>query len=58
MGGLSDRSLGVLRGLLSGRTQREIAEKEGVSASAVSQRVRNDGLAALVASERLLGGLR
>lgn len=58
LGGLSERSLGVLRGLLSGRTQREIAEKQDISASAVSQRVRNDGLAALVASERLLGGLR
>src|SRR5690349_22305813 len=55
VGGLSDRSLGVLRGLLSGRTQREIAEKEDVSPSAVSQRVRHDGLAALVASERLMG---
>jgi DNA-binding transcriptional LysR family regulator len=58
LGRLSDRSLGVLRGLLDGRTQREIAQKLGVSPSAVSQRVRNDGLAALVASERLLGGLR
>jgi hypothetical protein len=58
VGGLSDRSLGVLRGLLSGRTQREIAEKEAISASAVSQRVRHDGLAALVAAERLLGGIR
>jgi hypothetical protein len=57
LGGLSERSLGVVRGLLSGRTQREIAEKQGVSPSAVSQRVRHDGLAALVASERLLGGL-
>ncbi|MEO6511557.1 MAG: SatD family protein [Nocardioides sp.] len=55
VGGLSDRSLGVLRGLLSGRTQREIAEKEDVSPSAVSQRVRHDGLAALVASERMMG---
>ena len=55
VGGLSVRSLGVLRGLLSGRTQREIAEEEDVSASAVSQRVRHDGLATLVASERLLG---
>jgi hypothetical protein len=55
VGGLSDRSLGVLRGLLSGRTQREIADKQDVSPSAVSQRVRHDGLAALVASERLLG---
>jgi len=58
VGGLSDRSLGVLRGLLSGRTQREIAEKQGVSPSAVSQRVRHDGLAALVAAERLLGEIR
>ena len=58
IGGLSDRSLGVLRGLLSGRTQREIAEKEDISASAVSQRVRHDGLAALVASEGLMGGIR
>ena len=57
VGGLSDRSLGVLRGLLSGRTQREIAEKADVSPSAVSQRVRHDGLAALVASERLLGDI-
>jgi hypothetical protein len=58
VGGLSDRSLGVLRGLLSGRTQREIAEKENVSASAVSQRIRHDGLAALVASEKLMANLR
>jgi SatD family (SatD) len=58
VGGLSDRSLGVLRGLLSGRTQREIAEKQDISPSAVSQRVRNDGLAALVATEELLGGVR
>jgi hypothetical protein len=58
VGGLSDRSLGVLRGLLSGRTQREIAAKQDVSPSAVSQRVRHDGLAALVASERLLGEIR
>jgi hypothetical protein len=58
VGGLSDRSLGVLRGLLSGRTQREIADGEGISPSAVSQRVRNDGLAALVAAEEMLGGIR
>jgi hypothetical protein len=58
VGGLSDRSLGVLRGLLSGRTQREIAQKENISPSAVSQRVRHDGLAALVASEKLMGDIR
>ncbi len=55
LGGLSDRSLSVLRGLLDGRTQREIADDERISASAVSQRVRADGLAVLVAAEEMLG---
>lgn len=58
VGGLSERSLSVLRGLLGGRTQREIAEAEGVSASAISQRVRADGLAVVVAAEELLGRIR
>ena len=56
--GASSRSLGVLRGLLSGMSQSEIAAAEHVSASAVSQRVRRDGLAALVESDGLLAGLR
>lgn len=51
----SPRSWGVLRGLLGGMSQREIAAVEGISASAVSQRVRRDGLAALVATDELLG---
>lgn len=50
----SPRSWGVLRGLLNGMTQLEIAHLEGVSASAVSQRVRRDGLGALVAADELL----
>ena len=54
----SPRSWGVLRGLLNGMTQQEIARLEGVSASAVSQRVRRDGLAALVAADALLGEVR
>lgn len=54
VGGLDDRSLLVLRGLLAGATQRELAERLGVSPSAVSQRVRSDGLAALVAADRAL----
>lgn len=58
VGGLSERSLSVLRGLMAGRTQREIAEAEGISASAVSQRVRHDGLAALVVAEERLGRVR
>ena len=53
--GLSDRSLSVLRGLLSGETQRDIADSLGISASAVSQRVRADGLAALVTAHAMLG---
>jgi hypothetical protein len=55
VGGLSDRSLLVLRGLLAGTTQRVLAEELGISASAVSQRVRADGLAALVAADEELG---
>ncbi len=51
----SPRSWGVLRGLLSGMSQREIADAEGISPSAVSQRVRRDGLDALVATDDLLG---
>jgi hypothetical protein len=53
--GLSERSVSVLRGLLSHETQRDLAEALGISASAVSQRVRADGLAALVAAHELLG---
>jgi len=57
--GLSERSVSVLRGLLSHVTQRDLAEALGISASAVSQRVRADGLAAIVAAHDLLapGGL-
>ena len=52
--GLSERSVSVLRGLLSHVTQRDVAESLGISASAVSQRVRADGLAAIVAAHDLL----
>jgi predicted transcriptional regulator len=44
----------VLRGLLSHVTQRDVADELGISASAVSQRVRADGLAAIVAAHELL----
>lgn len=53
--GLSARSMSVLRGLLSGETQRVLAEALGISPSAVSQRVRADGLAALVRAHELMG---
>lgn len=52
--GLSERSVSVLRGLLSHETQRDLADALGISASAVSQRVRADGLAAIVAAHDLL----
>jgi hypothetical protein len=55
VGGLSDRSVSVLRGLLSGEAQRDIAASLGISASAVSQRVRGDGLAAVLAAHELMG---
>lgn len=57
VGALSHRSLSVLRGLLSGMSQREVAAAENVSASAVSQRVRNDGIALLIAIDDELGGV-
>lgn len=52
--GLSDESVIVVRDLLDGRTQREISDRLGVSASALSQRVRRDGLAVVVRAEALL----
>jgi hypothetical protein len=55
VGGLSERSVSVLRGLLDGRAQREIAGELDISPSAVSQRVRSDGLAAVVAADAGLG---
>lgn len=54
LGALTDRSVAVLDGLLTGRTQREIAASLGITPSAVSQRVRADGLDALVTVDRLL----
>lgn len=54
----SGRSVSVLRGLLSGMTQQQIAQAEGITASAVSQRIRNDALASLVVADELLGGAR
>jgi DNA-binding transcriptional LysR family regulator len=55
---LSSRSLSVLRDLMAGSSQREVAERLGISASAVSQRVRTDGLAALVSADQTMGDVR
>lgn len=58
VGSLSDRSVRLLRGLMNPHTtQSELATLEGISASAVSQRVRADGIGAVLAAEELLRGL-
>lgn len=57
VGSMSGKSRTILGGLMEGRTQLEIAELQGVSASAVSQRVRNDGLGVALEVMATLGGL-
>ncbi|HYN67288.1 MAG TPA: SatD family protein [Ornithinibacter sp.] len=58
VGSLSQRSLRLLRGLMDPHTtQSELAAFEGISASAVSQRVRTDGIGAVLAAQDLLRGL-
>jgi hypothetical protein len=58
VGSLSDRSVRLLRGLMDPQTtQGELATLEGISASAVSQRVRADGIGAVLAAAELLRGL-
>lgn len=52
---LDERAMVLLRGLLGGRTQRDLAADLGISASAVSQRVRAGGLSALAAADAQLG---
>ncbi|QYJ05355.1 SatD family protein [Nocardioides panacisoli] len=55
--GLGPESVSVVGGMLAGMSQRHLAEQLGVSASAVSQRIRRDGLAAVVRVDELLAGL-
>ena len=55
VGSVSERSVRLLRGLMEpDTTQAELAAREGISASAVSQRVRTDGLGAVLAAQQLL----
>jgi hypothetical protein len=58
VGSLDERSLRILRGLMQHHTQSELAAAEGVSGSAVSQRVRAAGLAAVVAAQADLARVR
>jgi len=55
--GLSERSMSVLDGLLRGRQQQEIADELGISPSAVSQRIRADGIGVVRATDELVHGL-
>lgn len=57
VGSLSERSGRLLKGLLDGMTQRQLATAEGITPSAVSQRVRADGLAVIVRCHDLLRDL-
>lgn len=48
IGSLDDRSLRILKGLLSNHSKKDIAASEAISASAVSQRAGRDGLDLIV----------
>jgi SatD family (SatD) len=54
LGSLDDRSLRIVKGLLTDQTKKDIAAAEGVSASAVSQRAGRDGLDLIVEASRCL----
>jgi hypothetical protein len=58
LGSLDDRSLRILKGLLTDHTKKDIAAEEGISASAVSQRAGRDGLDLIVTATMLLRGIR
>lgn len=53
--GVDGRGLSVLSGMLAGMSQGEISTRLGISASAVSQRVRRGGIATLLRVDQLLG---
>jgi len=57
LAGAGPESLSVLAGMLAGMSQKQIAADLGISPSAVSQRVRRDGLAALIHVDDLLGAV-
>lgn len=57
LGSLTEPANAILRGLLRGATQLEMAEQLGVSPSAVSQRVRNDGIGVALDVMTTLGEL-
>ncbi len=58
IGSLDDRSIRILKGLLSNHTKKDIAGREGISASAVSQRAGRDGLDLIMQASEYLRGVR
>ena len=58
VGSLDDRSLRLLKGLRDGRSKKELAMAEGISASAVSQRTARAGLDLIVLASQELRDVR
>jgi hypothetical protein len=58
LGSLDDRSLRILKGLMNNQPKKDIAEAEGISPSAVSQRAGRDGLDLIVLASEHLRGIR
>lgn len=54
IGSLDERSIRILKGLLSNHAKKDIAATEGISASAVSQRAGRDGLDLIVQASEYL----
>ena len=57
VGSLSTTSRQILGGLMQGRAQHDLAVAVGISPSAVSQRVRRDGIGVALEAMTTLGGL-
>ncbi|WP_406813889.1 SatD family protein [Mycobacterium sp. M23085] len=57
LGSLDERSLRIVRGLMAGRTKKELAADEGISPSAVSQRANRDGLDLIILASQYLRSL-
>lgn len=53
-GSLDDRSVRILKGLVSRRPKKELAAEEKISPSAVSQRAGRDGLDLIIAASQYL----
>jgi hypothetical protein len=54
VGSWDERSYRLIKGLLSGRTQAELAASEGISRPGVSERIRNQGLGTVIKASEWL----